>query len=341
MSLQEQVDSKKLVPLVPVDPVTAITVANGALDIAIKLKSLFGRDDDDSERILKELAIIRRQNEIIIKQLAAVLEILNNLGVIVRKAVRDEIVQLIKDRLSVALLRFYETYHVDVEHPELRDQAKQKYLALRPTFADLGRLIATGSTYGYGHFHTVGLSMIVEDWLSKRVGDAPAFRRQAAMTYIAYFDSALDVTDTGSIGAQLKALQEQSARLVDILDKADKKIREGFSQTWDYVTHRGSKTEYYQVTETVLGDRHAGYSSRRTEKLVKTETEGGQNSGGVGGGTHFVPDPVDTWDNSVRGRTAYWNAVCTSLSVCRNDIRVLESAKEACEFYIEQARAIR
>jgi hypothetical protein len=120
MSLQQESETQELLPLVPVDPVTAITITNGALDIAIKLKSLFGRGGNDSARILKDLAIIRKQNEIIIRQLAAVLDILSNLGVIVRMAVRDEIVQLIKDRLSVALIRFYETYHVEVEHPELR-----------------------------------------------------------------------------------------------------------------------------------------------------------------------------------------------------------------------------
>ncbi|UKE47062.1 hypothetical protein [Xanthomonas cerealis] len=341
MSLQQEFQTQELMPLVPVDPVTAITITNGALDIAIKLKSLLGGGDDDSARILKELAIIRRQNEIIIKQLAAVLDILNNLGVIVRKAVRDEIVQLIKDRLSVALVRFYETYHVEVEHPELKEQATQKYAALRPTFADLGYLLATGRTYGYGHFHTVGLAMIVGDWLAMRLGDAPAFRRQALLTYIAYFEDALHPGEPGSIGAQLLSLRGQTDRLNTILDQADRKVADGFSRTFDQVKQERSKTYYYKVTEAAVGDRVKGYSVNRTETLVKTEFVGGQNAGGVGGGTHFMPDPVDTGDNSLKGRVSYWNAVSTALAVSQNDIRVLEAAKGACEFYIEHARTIR
>jgi hypothetical protein len=214
-------------------------------------------------------------------------------------------------------------------------------LELRPIFSDLGYLLATGRTYGYGHFHTVGLAMIVGDWLAMRLGDAPAFRQQALLTYIAYFEEALDPNEAGSIGAQLVSLRQQVDRLDAILDQADQKVASGFSRTSNYAKQERSKTYYYKITEAAMGDRVRGYSVNRTETLVRTESEGGQNAGGVGGGSHFMPDPVDTWDNSVKGRVSYWNAVAAALALNQNDIRVLEVAKDACAFYIEHARAIR
>ncbi|BDU16924.1 hypothetical protein [Lysobacter auxotrophicus] len=318
-----------------VDPVTAIAVTNGALDIAIKLKSLFGSRRDNAET-KKMLGILIKQNAKIISQLNQVLAILNNLGVIVQQAVRTELATFLKDGISADLLSFYETYAVDVEHPELDKEVRSRYEAILPTFVRGGRQFTLSDTYGFGHFHTVGLAMVMEDWIRERLGQHITFRTQAMNTYIAYLERVIDPSEPGSVGAQLAVADAQIARLSALLDAADAKVRAGFTLKGRvrWKTDGGWDIEL-TTFHTAKGDRVTGYSVHSEEKETARERNNPHLAERVAGA-----DPIDNGDKSVQGRVAYWNAIRAALAIAENDRRILLTSIAGANKYIEYGRQV-
>jgi hypothetical protein len=326
------------------DPATTIAVIKGGLDVAIKLKELFGKKSGGANA--KLLANIQKQNAQIIKMLGEVLVILGNLGVTIRAGVRDELLNDIKVTLKVAFERFYDTWEVELNNPDdarIRDRATEQYKTFYNTIADLGRKIATTESYGYAHFHTVGHAMLVEMWISQRLGEARDFRQQAARSYAKYFETVLNPTEAGSVAGQLIAAQEQVARMDKILVDADKTL-EGYPADTvakrKVVGQKGLTTYYADIVRYLAGDREKGYSYRDVRIKEWSEREPSSR--------HFIStqdaiklrtDPTIA-NNTVPGRVNYLNSVRTVYLAAKSEADALEKSKDTANIYLDAAREI-
>lgn len=327
------------------DPGTALAVAGAVLDVAVKLKSLFGRSDDGRET-RRQLAVIQAQNAEIINRLGQVLDILNNLGVIVQRSVREELLTHIRTTLGSNFQLYYETRAAEMEDPRSRSTAYQRYERdILPAIRPLARQIANREVYGFAHFNAVGHSMFIETWIARRLREPVAFRKQSGQFYKAYFGQVLDPTIAGSVGQRLAASIAQRDRLSTILDQADAVVASGRTWTATEVTRRtrcrgGERTTLIDVTRVVRGDRTAGYSvvevSRGNQRNEDTCDYDGPRCRQCLALTD-LSDPVDTGDQSAAGRADYWNAVRQVHSQVAGDVEVLSKTAETAKVYLEQA----
>lgn len=326
------------------DPATALAVAGAGLDVAIKLKQLFGKNSKGGDT--KLLADIQRQNAQIIRMLGEVLIILGNLGVTIRAGVRDELLNHIKETLKVAFGQFYDTWEAELKNPGdsiVRVQATDKYKRFHNTIADIGRQVASTESYGYAHFQTVGHAMLVEMWISHRVEEARAFRLEAAETYATYFETVLNPKEVGSVAAQLVAAQTQVARMDTILVNADNNAA-GYPKSevvGQKTKQKGRTISYYDIVRTMAGDRISGYSYNDTSVLTKTERDRPEhpflsNQEALSQRT----DPSDTGSKSIAGRVKYLNSVRAVYLAAKSEAEALEKSKDTASLYLDIAREI-
>lgn len=331
------------------DPATVLAVVGAGLEVAKKLKELFGKNSTGGNTRL--LAEIHSQNAQIITMLGQVLVILDNLGVTIRAGVRDELLNHIKVTLSVNFQRFYETWQAELASPAARRQAPARYKEIQDISANLGRHFASHEAYGYAHFQTVGHAMLVEMWISHRLKEAKEFRRQAAKTYATYFEAVLNPDEIGSISAQLVAAQAQVARMDKILADADEFISK--KPTWILPRRKISGDRMNWVTaeieRTITGNRTSGYlpKDRYINRRSEHERPAGGGPGGGGGIgkkkddlASLEPDPVDTGDKSALGRIKYWNSVRTVYLKAVGEVQALEKSKETANIYKNIAQEI-
>lgn len=339
-----------------VDPVTAVSAG---LSIASSLKSLFGKDSD--QRNLKEIKAklneISAQNSQILARLGEITSILKNLGAIVRENVRLETIFEKQARLSGESAQLYETWLAEIDDRRARRQAEQRYRNdILPDVRDVtSQLMDEG--YGYSAYDTVGHGMLMEFWMSRRLGERASLRQSKASSYIAYFDRALDPAIAGSPGKLLADAQAQQARLKAILDAADKRIG---SEGWEvkereYQTSktRGRETKFKRIAvfAKVTGDQASGYALSRREVVVREwveyddwdgprcpacmniETPSGSEKG-------LSPDPVAGADTPA-ARAPYWNDVRAVMRQAQDEIATWSKVGEAIRIYSNEARAVR
>lgn len=336
------------------DPATVLAVANGGLDVAIKLKQLFGSGDSGDREIRQRLRAIQQQNAQIIARLNQVLEILNNLGVIVSQSVRAELVEQQRAVVGSNLQLFYETYGAELDDTSARARsiAYQRYERdLLPALRPLIRQFAENTDhYGFGAFETVGQGMLAETWMARRIREPLAFRKQAGATYATYFTRVLDPQIANSVGGQLAAKSAQRNRLKAILDGADARVRGGFSitrreRTGTRPCRGGRITITHNITYTVQGDQAAGY------RLVETARTGAREDNSqctTGDGptcpmcldNALLPDPVDNGDMTPQGRVAYWNAVRKHHVEVAHEVTALEAFARTAQTYLEVAQQV-
>lgn len=342
---------------VPVDPLTA---TSAGLSIASSLKSLFGSNGErDLKKIRKQLGELAQQNRQILKTLADIVTILNSMGVTIRENVRLETIFNLEAAISGQGDQLYETWMAEIDDRRAQRQAINRYRDhILPRMRDLTHELMNEG-YGYSAFDSVGHGMLMEFWMSRRVGERAAFRRQAGTTYLAYFDRALDPTLAGTPGHALAEAVAQRDRMKSVLDAADAQIRAGFSTSRDYDTFEqsGRRITERKIRETLsaAGDQSAGYKTVTTTSVIRERTynEPSETSGtcprclqldnaikdaGAKNMKSLQPDPRDPGTNTPVAKVNYWNAVRRTFQSASKEAEALGKSNETLRIYQSEAR---
>ncbi|WP_067489834.1 hypothetical protein [Erythrobacter sp. CCH5-A1] len=358
---QENADSVKMAgaqKAMAVDPLTAVSAG---LSIASSLKSLFGKDSNqrDLKEIKRKLNEISAQNSQILQRLGEIMSILQNLGAIIRENVRLETIYEKQARLSGESSQLYETWLAEIDDRRARRQAENRYRNdILPDVRDVtSQLMDEG--YGYSAYDTVGHGMLMEFWMSRRLGERASLRRTKAGTFLEYFDRALNPAVAGSLGKLLAEAKAQQARLKAVLDAADQRIG---ADGWEvaereYQTSRssGRRTTYKKIRVLVKasGNQTDGYVLSRREVVLRewVEVEPPERTGPCPacknieaasestGNKSLPPDPIAGADNPV-ARVSYWNAVRSTLAQADNEVVLWSKTSEVIRIYRAEAKAV-
>lgn len=311
-----------------------------------ELKKL-NRNEVADREIPQLLLTIQQQNTKIIGYLQQTIEMLGNMGVIVRAGVLEGILADIKNTLAAKLDRFYETRRAEIgnrpANRRAREQAPEIYRELYPAFADLGRKLARSEPYGFAHFHTVGQAMLVEMWISGRLELASEFRRQAAKTYIQYFESVLNPKEPGSVMAQHVETENQIGRMKQILESARETsafVRRKHVRT---TNSRTTICDYFvDVTGTISGTSKTGFKYSEQDGSEKRECRSDPDPRGPRERPFRVSEqvPADNGDMSLSGRVDYWNNVIKARDTAEIEAQALMKAIEAARILLDVAKTI-
>lgn len=331
---------------VAVDPVTAAEVT---FSIAASLNDLFGKKGEQ-EATKKRLKEIIAQNRQILKTLNEIVGVLNNLGVTIRENVRLETIYNLQATHSGLSDQVMEAWLAELEDSRAARQAATRYQQqLLPGVRNVThQLLDEG--YGYAAYDTVGQGMLMEFWMSRRVGERAAFRQQAADTYRRYFDRALDPALAATPAHELADATAKQARLQQVLAAADAQIgATGYARVMGrrnaVENERNSGQDYdevsYDIVDTVTKASDGSYvvtTSRRETSRRHVHDRGG---GPCGRCVKLMapPDPVDNGNSAPAGRAAYWNAVRADLAQTNAKVAALTKAKQTLEMYRQQALA--
>jgi PAS domain-containing protein len=330
----------------------ALAVAASVFSIASSLKSLFGGRGSDSG-VKQRLDQIIAQNQQILRTLGEIVVVLNNLGVIVRENVRFELIFDKQTALIGQIRQLFEAWSAELVDRRARRQVERRYqVDILPEFRDITRQLMNAG-YGFTAADTVGMGMLAEFWLSRRLAERRSIRRETAETYLAFFDRALDATETGTPARQLADAIAQRDRMKVILDAADARIG---TTGWTVQTGRGTRsrtngrrTTYtdYVVLQTATGSQTTQYAYSQHERVVREREEFIDNGGGPshGGGPHNKlvesGDPRDPGGSTPAARVPYWNAVRTTYLAALDNVDVLTRINETMRFYRTEADSVR
>jgi len=326
----------KAMAVVSVDPVTAAAAANQALDVAVKLKSLFGGKKKDETA--KRLAEIQRQNAQIISMMKQALAILENLGVTINKALLERSSAELNTNLRAQLQLVYENWQTELQDPRTARASIMAYRGLIEDIRSVTRNFVDDQTYGFAYFQNIGEGMLAEIWLSNRLNEKPARRAELAKPYIAYFERVNNAEVPGSIGAQLKRASDVLARTNGVLDEADRSVASRYSTTTTSSTQQGICFYEYETVHRVVGDRSSGYSVVSKKRQTKRECEGGPQH--VPKSAATAQEPKDRGDMSAKGRAAYWNDIRVANVKAREEQEALQKYSQAAATYLEAAREL-
>jgi hypothetical protein len=325
------------------------TIAAGAAVVsavwtsATSIKSLFF--DDKNEGLKQRLRVIQAQNAQIIRLLGRVLEILDQLGVIVQQAVREEFRRNGLRHLNTVCAELLDTRMAEADDSSYATAAAEEYRQLLPVLSDRIRQLTQYEDFGYGLYDSVGHAMVMQLWIYKRLAIHPARLRQAGSTFVDYFTAVLDPQREGSVGWQLARTRAQHARLETILTGADKLSADRFSmivRSKVNIGKNGRTTYYADLKQTLTGSRETGYSHvqeyvNRTQET--SERPDHQNDHGhMKSITLPVPDPVDPGDGTPAGRASYFNAVRAAYNEVGLTIPVLAKAADCAALYRDVAQ---
>lgn len=327
-----------------------LAVAAAAFSIASSLKTLFGGGGGDNRGIKRRLDQLIAQNNQILQTLGQIVGILNNLGVTVRESVRYELIFDKQAALLSESQQLYEMWSAELLDRNARRLAAQRYQNdILPDVRDLTRQLMDEG-YGFAPADTVGQGMLMEFWMSSRLGERRAYRREIGSTYVAYFDRTLDPALPGSPAKALSEAVAQRDRLRAILDAADARIG---ADGWTEETFRGTRsrvdgrTTYYtdyRVLQTARGNRNDGYSVTVREEILR-ERSYREPSEGCIRCRQFemfaLTDPADPGDSRPAGRVAYWNQVRQAWLSAVEAADVLTQVNQTLGLYREQAEAVR
>lgn len=326
-----------------------LAVAAAVFSIASSLKTLFG--SRDSNRAIKQrLDQIIAQNQHIIQMLGEIVVILNNLGVIVRESVRLELIFDKQTALIGESRQLFDVWSAELVDGLARRQAEQRYRNdILPDVRDLANQLMD-SGYGFTPADTIGMAMMMEFWMSRRLGERRSFRRQTGETYVRYFDRALDPLGEGTPAKALAYATAQRDRMKAILDAADTRIG---PNGWEVETFRGrrervnGRTTYYteyRILQTATGNQQTGYRAAAREQVLRqwTERDGECIRCFVGAAPPpGVTDPPDNTGPTPTGRVAYWNSVRETHSAAVAEVELFTRVNDTLRFYREQAEEAR
>lgn len=339
---------KRFVSVDSVDPVTAVKVTAALFTIATGIKDLFF--DKSSRDIKRRLNQLRAQNSEIIRLLGEVLSVLNGLGVVVQRAVREEFQSKTLRDLNTAFVGVIQNRLAETEDATYASEAEAEYRLLLWSIRSLSGDLARYQDFGFGLFDWVGHGMMLELWLYERLGTHFARVRQAANGFVEYFDAVLDPTLENSLGAQLAKARARRDRFDELLMEADALAAQLAGVIVKRRVQTGKKgriTYYADVQQTLTGSRAAGYSYRQeyvNPTSVEAPSPGGNVSsdrGGSQGGINknkLVPDPVDNGDRTPAGRASYFNAVRAAYAGLMQEMPALENAARSAQLYLDAAR---
>jgi len=326
-----------------------LAIASAAFSIASSLKTLFG-DGGDSREIKRRLDQIAAQNNQILQTLGQIVGILNNLGVTVRQSVRYEMIFDKQAALMSESRQLNEIWSAELLDVNARRLASQRYQNdILPDVRDLTRQLMEEG-YGFTPADTVGHGMLMEFWMSRRLGERRSYRREIGTTYVAYFDRALNPAIDGSPAKALASAVAQRDRLTAVLDTADARIG---ANGWTAETFRGTRsrqsgrTTYYtdyRILQIAQGNRQQGYTVTSREEVLRqySYTEPSEGCRRCRQFLMFAsPDPTDPGDNTPAGRVGYWNQVRAAWMAAVRDVDVLTQVNETLRFYRSEAERVR
>lgn len=334
----------------------ALAVAAAVFSIASSLKSLFGSRESPSG-IKRRLDEIIAQNRQILQTLGEIVTILNNMGVVVRENVRFEMIFDKQSALIGESRQLFEAWSAELVDSRARRQAAQRYQNdILPDIRDTTRQLMEPG-YGFTAADTVGAGMMMEFWMSQRLGERRSYRREIGATFAGYFNRSLDATADGTPAKALAEAVAQRDRLKPILDAADERIG---PSGWTAETHRAVRhrtissrsTEYtrFRILETATGNQSTGYSVASREEIlrrwVETEPREGDCHGPRCLKANFGADPArgdppDTSGPSPTGRVTYWSAVRTAYLAAVADVELLTRVNDTLRFYRDEAEGVR
>lgn len=337
----------------------AFGAAQQGLEVAEKLKALFGGNkDDETAKRLKE---IQAQNNKIMKMMARALDILENLGVTINTSLAERSSAELNTELRAQIKLANENWSTELRNPSLltRYRSKQAYRQILVEVRGITRRFVEDQIYGFAYFQNIGEGMLYESWLSRRTDESDTRREQLAKEYIGYFERVLNPAIAGSVAAQLKAAQAQADRTAKILDEADATVATGKAVQRTHYEISGICSTPVTTYEKVIGNRSNAYKIEITQNRGKRECTGGEGPGGGFGGVHallsdktlqgsntkplltpIIPDPIDNQDSSLRGRAKYWNDVRAVNATAAEQARVLQTYSQVARVYLEAAQTI-
>lgn len=343
-----------------VDPVTAVSAG---LSIASSLKSLFGKNADnrDLKAIKRKLNEISAQNTQILQTLGEIVAVLNNLGVTIRQNVRLETIFEKQARLMGEARQLTDVRIAELEDRRAQRQAAQRYRNdILPDVRDVTRQLMDEG-YGYSAYDTVGQGMMMEFWMSRRLGERSALRRNDAGAFLAYFTRAMSPEVEGAPGKLLADATAQRDRLKQVLDAADARIG---ASGWEVMTRNhqrsrssGRRTDYEQVNdyEKVSGNQRDGYRLSRREEVVRRWSVTEPSDIGprcpmcnvleanaeraAPANKALAPDPMSGADTPA-ARSGYWNAVRAAMIAAEKEISIWSKVSEALRLYRSEAEAV-
>lgn len=357
----ESISSAKAIMVEP------ITVAAATFSIAASLKSLFSESisGSDIRRIRKQLDEIAAQNRAILETLGQIVGVLNNMGVIVRENVRYEAIFGKQADLMSESRQLFEAWTAEMDDRRARPQAEARYRNdILPDVRDTTRSLMDEG-YGYTAFDTVGQGMLMEFWMSWRIGERRSIRQSVASSYLTYFNRALDPTLEGTPGHAHALAVAQRDRLKPILDAADARIGASgwaaVAREYQTVSRRGRVSTYQNIREThrVTGNQNDGYTLAVENTVLRTWTETepndrtGPNCGRCGGlafaaeaeavsdrNKALLPDPADPGTDTPAARESYWNAVRQAWIRARSEADTLTQVRTTLTLYRDQAQSV-
>jgi hypothetical protein len=278
---------------------------------------------------------------------------LNNMGVTIRQNVRLELILDKQTALMGKGRQVFEVWLAENEDSGATGAALARYRNdLLPGVRDLRGQLMQEESYGFTAADTVGAAMLMEFWMSKRLGENRSYRRQLGTTYATYFTHALDPATPGSPGKALADATAQRDRMKAILDAADAKIG---PTAWRAEvgrvtrTRRNGRTTTYTVSrivQTATGNQTTGYAVRSHEEVIsETRDHDGEciRCGDIRGGWDraLAADPPDNGDQTPAGRVAYWNAVRATYVEAAREAAALGQVAATLRLYLEDAEALR
>lgn len=333
--------------------VEPISAAAAAFSIANSLKGLFssGRNGD-IDAIRGQLDRISAQNDQILRTLNQIAEVLDNLGVTVRQNVRLENIFEKQAALSGEFRDTYATWKAEINDPRARREATRIYT--EDILGDVKNLADAliHPDYGYAAFDSVGGAMLNEMWISWRIRQAAEIRKQrASVSYLPYFDRALNPQLEATPARQLADAIAQRDRMKAILDEADRIVGNGWTKRVRVWTERRNHTcrqdrvYEYALDETASGSQASGYSVASNQLQLRDYlSPSGETDCGKGGPRDFnfnlvrTDPPVPTADTP-SAKVPYWNSVLRTYREASANVTTLTKVNQTLRLYRDEAYA--
>lgn len=258
------------IELLEISPTVSLIVKGASL--ASSIVNIFG-DSKGKERqeILEGIEFLKAQNKEILANLDKIMRSLDALPGVVRDIVRQELrAQSRREKIneiSGMLKIFYELRRTEILSPEsIRQDSWRRHEVKFSDMKALSRELMLPD-FGFTCFELVGRTMVVEFWLSKRIGEPAELRREAADAYFSYFERALSDAVSDSVQNSLLKVIKAQQKVMQQLNSADAQL--ATTNTW--FMERGVTRSEKGCTRTVADLQGRIDGSQNTKYAFKSE----------------------------------------------------------------------
>ena len=250
------------------EPFSFVTLAlpawvAAALAIISALKTLYDLFKKEDTSWLDDL---RNQLNVIIDLLEDVIDILNRLDVIIREAVRDELLVFLRSELGAYIIEYREIVKTIELDPDY--DASTRLKDLYENTREVSRRV---QTYGYAHCHTVCLCYLVESGLATASNAPIPAVIPRVETYEDFFTKSIDKNAKGSVAWAIDRKTNEVNDMRRILDEA----RTGSTDEY-YSYDQGPFicTVKFRITISGSVDDGWGFTVEALEKKCRGNPEG-------------------------------------------------------------------